>query len=84
MAENHALVFWNIDIAQLEGANKPGGVQVLNIDPDDVPGLAAYFNSGWRVVSHQVSNFDGPQGPSLLVSLYLQRVFEVPTEPLAS
>jgi hypothetical protein len=83
MAENHALVFWNVGLNQLAGAVQPGGVQVLNVDPDDVPGLSAYFNAGWRVVSHQVSNFNGPQGESLLVSLYLQRVFDVPAAPPA-
>lgn len=83
MAENHALVFWNVDLPQLTTALRPGGLSILNIDPDQIPGMDAYFNSGWRVVSHTVSNFDGPEGASLLVSLYLQRVLAVPDEPPA-
>lgn len=81
MAENHAVVFWNVDLPQLAAALRPGGLQILNIDPDQIPGMAAYFNSGWRVVSHSVSNFDGPEGQSLLVSIYLQRALAVPDEP---
>lgn len=83
MAENHALAFWNVDLPQLGTALRPGGLSILNIDPDQIPGMAAYFNSGWRVVSHTVSDFVGPEGPSLLVSLYLQRVLDVPDEPPA-
>lgn len=81
MAENHALVFWNVDLPQLAAALQPGGMSILNIDSDQVPGLEAYFNSGWSVVSHTMSNFNGPAGASVLVSLYLQRVLDVPDGP---
>lgn len=81
MSENHAIVFWNVPLSDLKGAITPGSVQVLNINPDDVPGLSAYFNGGFRVVSHTVSDFNGPSGQSLMVSLYLQREVQLPDTP---
>lgn len=78
MAENHALVFWNVSLTDLGAAATPGGLNILNIDPDQIPGMSAYFNAGFRVTSHTVNPYSGEQGASLLVSLYLQRVVPVP------
>lgn len=80
MSENHAIVLWHLDPSQLP--KKPSDMAVLNIDPSAVPGLDAFFDGGFTVVSHTLTPIIAPGAkPSMMVSIYLRRTTDTPSTP---
>lgn len=78
MSENHAIVLWHLDPSQLP--QKTAGMAVLNIDPSSVPGMEAFFDGGFTVVSHTLTPIIAPGAPpSMMLSIYLRRTTDTPS-----